>query len=256
MTRIAALFAVPIAALLLGSAAAQVNITGPRDLELQPGESRTVNYVLNNPGDTEVPAVVFMNDYMQQPDGALVHIPAKTLPGSFSRIASFGRLEYTIPARGTVVVPVQITMPKTALGGYWGVVGVDVLDNKSTTNGNQVGFKIRYAMVTAVTVAGVTRHEISIDNLGGQTEKGLTALALTLSNLGTAYERYSLKVRIVDLQGKTVESQMASVLLPGLTVDLSLPIKDKLAAGTYGVFATLTYGKDEQVEMAGSLEVP
>ena len=244
------------ALLLLGSARAQVNITGPRDLDLQPGETRTVEYVISNPGDTPVPAVVFMNDYMQQPDGSLVHIPARTLPGSFSHIATFGRLEYTIPAKGSVVVPVQIQLPKTPLGGYWGVVGVDILNNSSATGNNQVGFKIRYAMVTAATVVGMTQRDISIDNLSGTTRDGKTTLDFTLSNNGTAYERYAIKVRLVDLQGKTVEAQMSSVLLPGLTVDLSLPIPEKLASGTYGVFATLSYARDQQVEMAGSLEVP
>lgn len=242
--------------LLLGVAAAQVSITGPRELDLQPGETRTVEYVLSNPGDAPVPAVVFMNDYMQQPDGSLVHIPGKTLPGSFSRIASMDRLEYTIPAKGTVVVPVVVSMPKTPAGGYWGVVGVDILNNPAAGGNNEVGFKIRYAMVTAVTVGGVTQHEVSIDNLSGNTQKGSTSIAVTLSNTGTAYERYAMKLSIVDLQGKTVETQVSSVVLPGLTVDVNVPVPVKLASGTYAVFATLMYAGDQQVEMAGSLEVP
>lgn len=79
------------------TALAEVNISGPRSLELEAGEIYTAEYTLANNGDETVQATVFLNDYAQLPDGSLLHVPPNSLPQSLFNIASFDRLETPRP---------------------------------------------------------------------------------------------------------------------------------------------------------------
>ncbi|GGL95019.1 hypothetical protein GCM10010840_36360 [Deinococcus aerolatus] len=239
------------------NALADLNVSGPRDLNLKPGEARSVDYLLTNTGDAPVRATVFFNDYIQGPDGSLSHVPARSLPQSLFRVASFPNRDYLIPAKSSVVVPLKVQVPAEALGGYWGVIGVDSEAAAASGAKNSVGIRVRYAMVTALTVDGRSKHALSIQNLvSGKDKAGKPTLNLTVANDGNTYERYDLKVVFQVPGGKPVEVTKPMVILPGVTIDLALDVPSTLPAGTYAVFAVATAATGERGEAVGSLTVP
>lgn len=245
-----------VLALLSPVARAEVTISGPRHLELGPGETYTAEYTLTNDGDEAVQATVFYNDYAQLPDSSLVHIPAGSLTQSLFRIAAFDRLEFSLPPKSSASLPLRIEVPKEALGGYWGVVGVETPPPPAPEGQNAVGIHVRYAMVTALDVSGSMRSELRIENLTAvTTDTGVSAVNLTLFNAGNVYERYDLDVSFENVRGETFEMSRTSVILPGQSVDLLLPVPDELLPGNYGVFASLTYRSGASAEAVGTLEV-
>ena len=244
--------------LALGLAAlahAEVNISGPRSLELRPGETRVVEYTVTNTGSEPVQATIFYNDYAQMPDGSLVHIPAQSLPASLFHVASFDRLTYALEPQESARVPLRIELPDAPLGGYWGVVGVETPPPPTPEGENVVGFNIRYAMVTALDVAGVARDQVTLRNVGTVPTANGPALAVTLENSGTGYERYELEITFQSPDGQSVTTKSNSVILPGLTVDLAIPVPAELPAGTYGVFAILSHD-GARSEAVGTIVVP
>jgi uncharacterized membrane protein len=246
-----------LVAMSLSSAAlAEVTISGPRHLELEPGSTHTAEYTLANSGDEAVQATVFFNDYAQMPDGSLVHVPAKSLPQSLFNIASFDRLEYTLPPQSSRVVPLRITVPEDALGGYWGVVGVETPPPPTPEGQNTLGLHVRYAMVTALDITGQAQSEVRIDNLAATTtEAGAAAVSLTITNVGNLYERFELTLTFESTSGESHVATHSSVALPGQSIDLVLPVPAELPAGNYAVFATLSYRDGAQAEAVGTVEV-
>jgi|GEM_PF-6447502 len=235
-------------------ALASVTISGPRTVDLKPGETRTVEYTLKNMGDKPATATVFFNDYTQMPDGSLSHIPARSLPQSLFAFASFSQTTFNVPANGAVVVPMKVSVPKNAAGGYWGVIGVNTPPPAAVSGAkNTVGVHVRYAMVTTVEV-GTIKSDVRITNLAAtRNEAGKPAMSLTVTNNGNAYERYELKLTYQNAKGEKVEDKQNLVVMPGLSVDLTLPVPAKLGAGTYGVFATATYREDARAQAVGTI---
>lgn len=245
-------------AALLGLASlahAEVTISGPRSLELRPGETRVVEYMITNTGDEPVQAAMFFNDYAQMPDGSLVHIPAGSLPSSLFHVASFDRLTYALEPRESARVPLRIEVPDAPLGGYWGVVGVETPPPPTPESQNAVGFHTRYAMVTKLDVIGEARHEVALANLSPLPSDAGAALAATIRNSGTSYERFDLRIVFQGSDGRSATVSVPSVVLPSLTIDLAVRVPDELPSGSYGVFATLTYGDEAQSEAVTAIEV-
>ena len=238
------------------TALAEVNISGPRNLELEPGETYTAEYTLANNSDETVQATVFFNDYAQLPDGSLLHVPANSLPHSLFNIASFDRLEYILPPKSSVTFPLRISVPQEALGGYWGVIGVETPPPPTPEGQNAVGIHVRYAVVTALDIAGQAYSELRIDNLAPTTtDGGQAAISLTVTNAGNVYERFELNLTFESASGESLSSSQPFVALPGQSIDLVLPVPEDLPAGNYGVFATLTYRDGARAEAVGTVEV-
>ena len=240
---------------LLSTAYADVYISGPRTLSLKPGTSDTAEYTLTNSGDTAIRATVFTNDYLQAPDGSLVHAPALSVPQSLARFLKFSQTAFVVPGKGTVSVRANISVPANASGGYWGVIGVEGETPVVKANtANAVGIRVRYAMVTALEVVGSVKHALSIENLA-QGPAGAPSLQVTLRNAGNAYERVSLRVAYQDAAtGQTVEDTRPYVVLPG-TVDLIVPVPVTVAAGPKAVFVVAEYADDARAEAVGTLTV-
>jgi P pilus assembly chaperone PapD len=241
--------------MLAGAAHGEVNISGPRTLEMRSGETRTVEYTIVNNGDEPVQATVFFNDYAQQPDGTLQHVPARSLPQSLFNVAEFERLEFVLPAGASARVPVTISLPTSARGGYWGVIGVESPPPPNPVGANAVTFNIRYAMVTSLEVEGVVEHDVAIENVGAVREEGRTAAVVTVRNSGSAYERFQLSLKFEGPSGSRASFEEAFVILPNMTIDLPIRLPETLSPGTYGIFATIHFRDGMRSDAVGVLTV-
>jgi P pilus assembly chaperone PapD len=241
--------------MLAGAAHGEVNISGPRTVEMRPGETRTVEYTVFNSGDEPVQATVFFNDYAQQPDGALQHVPARVLPQSLFHVAEFERLDFVLPAGASAQVPMTISLPANARGGYWGVIGVESPPPPSPVGANAVAFNIRYAMVTSLEVEGVVEHDLAIENVGAVTEEGRTSTVVTVRNAGSSYERFRLSLKLEGPRGMLASFEEAFVILPNMTIDLPFGLPATLEPGTYGIFATIHYRDGMRSDAVGVLIV-
>lgn len=244
-----------ILALNAATVIAQVNIEGPRSIQVSPGEDRTLEYTVTNHNEAQVEARIFFNDYAQRPDGSLQHIPAGSLPGSLFRIAAFELLEYLIPAGESITVPLDVTVPDEPLAGYWGVIGVEAPPPPRADGEEGVTFNIRYAMVTAVEIENLARHQLSIENISVLPSGDGQAIALTIRNSGNVYQRFDLSL---TLQGgaDSRDTETMGAVLPGLTIDKVVTVPSDLAPGSYGVFAVASYEDGESAEAVTTLTIP
>jgi uncharacterized membrane protein len=238
-----------------GTAFAKVNIDGPRTVEMAPGESQTVLYTISNDGEEPVEARIFFNDYAQQSNGLLQHIPAGSLPQSLFGIADFGATEYVLAPGESATVPLTIAVPEEPAGGYWGVIGVEAPPPPRDGQGNALNFNIRYAMVTSIEVTGVAHHEVSIDNLSALDAEGQEIIVVTIRNSGNAYQRFELTISLEGAAGMSETIQARDVVLPGLTIDYAVQVPNDLPAGPYGVFAILEYQDGLRAEAVSTVQV-
>jgi uncharacterized membrane protein len=238
-----------------GTAFAKVNIDGPRTVEMAPGESRTVLYTISNDGEEPAEARIFFNDYAQQSNGRLQHIPAASLPQSLFGIADFGATEYVLAPGESATVPLTITVPEEPAGGYWGVIGVEAPPPPRDGEGNALTFNIRYAMVTSIEVTGVAHHEVSIDNLSALDTNDQEIIVVTIRNSGNAYQRFELAISFEGAGGVSETIQARDVVLPGLTIDYAVQVPNDLPAGPYGVFAVLEYQDGLRAEAVSTVRV-
>jgi uncharacterized membrane protein len=239
-----------------GIAFAKVTIDGPRTVEMAPGESQTVLYTISNDGEEPVEARIFFNDYVQQSNGTLQHIPAASLPQSLFGIADFGATEYVLAPGGSAAVPLTITVPQEPAGGYWGVIGVEAPPPPPANGqGNALTFNIRYAMVTSIEVTGVAHHEVSIDNLSALDAGDEELIIVTIRNSGNAYQRFELAISFEGAGGVSETIQVRDVVLPGLTIDYTVQVPSDLPAGPYGVFAVLEYQDGLRAEAVSTVRV-
>ncbi|MEX2541275.1 MAG: hypothetical protein WD314_05680 [Trueperaceae bacterium] len=238
-----------------GSALAQVNINGPRQVSLAPGESRVLRYTIVNRGDSRAEARIFFNDYAQLSNGSLQHIPATSLPQSLFQIAELERLEFVLEPGETAEVPMSVTVPDEPEGGYWGVIGVEVPPSADTEQGNALMFNIRYAMVTAVEIEGVAEHELGIENLSSISVDDGAGVVVTIRNSGNGYQRFTLTLSLDGSDGASETIEKQGVALPGLTIDFPVALPAELAAGRYGVFAVLEYQEGLRAEAVTTITI-
>lgn len=242
--------------LVHGTAAlAKVNIDGPRTVQMAPGETRTLRYTISNDGEDQVEASIFFNDYAQRSNGSLQHIPAASLPQSLFAVAEFGPTEYVLAPGASAVVPLTVTIPEEAEGGYWGVIGAETPPPPRNGEGNAVAFNIRYAMVTSIEITGVIQHDVSIDNLSPLSNAGEEAIVVTIRNSGNGYQRFELSLDLEGPEGVSESIGVRGVVLPGLTIDYVVQVPDHLPDGGYGVFAVLEYQDGLRAEAVSTLRV-
>lgn len=226
-----------LALLLAPTAAAQLNITGPRDLTLAPGSETRITYQVSNDLPTAVDAILFFQDVLQLPDGAITYLDAGSLPASIHPLLTFEASEVQVPPNGSVTVPVTVRVPEDATGGYWGVIGVDT--RPDPLQQNQVGLRVRYAMVTKLDVEGKSTRLVRLHDLQHQVSEQGSFIVFTLENAGDTYERPHITAEFHTAQGAAGATERAFVVHPGNLLEARLPLPDSLPEGSYGVRLTV-----------------
>jgi len=254
------------------TAANTIKVTPVRsDIEILPGESKTVEVTVTNLTTTSISVAPYTNDFVAGDDRgtpALI-LDSDAFAPSHSLKRFMGTLSTaTIPAKGSKTFNVVITVPVTAqAGGYFGAVRFAPSD---PDGGGQVNLSASVASLILLTVPGDVVEKLRLDNFDIQ-QNGTNGTSFrTPDNLQAsfAFENQgnlqigpfgTLSVKKGDkvvFKSDFNTGDPRDVILPDSTRRWEIPFKDIEAFGHYDVVATFTYGtKNQTIEVTKSFWV-
>jgi len=282
---IALAIALPVAAILIASPYSYAQSSGTKtntantlkvspvrtDIEIQPGESKSVAVTVTNLTGGAVSIVPITNDFVAGDDRgtpALIldadkYAPSHSLKRFMGTLANF-----TIPAKQSKTVNVIITVPNTAqAGGYFGAVRFAPSD---PDGGGQVNLSASVASLILLTVPGDTVEKINLESFDVQ-QNGVSGNFFNTPNaLQTSFSfenKGNLQIGPFGIlsvkQGDKVVYQTTfndqnprDVILPDSSRRWEVPLEDIGTFGHYDVVATFTYGtKNQTIEVTKSFWV-
>ncbi len=241
------------------------------DIQVLPGETRTVPVTITNITGGDITVSPIENDFIAADESgnpSLILDADKFAPTHSLKRFMTPLADVMIPARESKTIDVTITVPKTAqAGGYFGAIRFAPSDPDS---GGQVNLSASVASLILVTVPGdlteklnLTDFEVQQDGHAGSlfhSEKGV-ATTFRFENKGNV--QVAPFGQITVKQGKTTVYQTEfntkdprEVVLPDSARRWTVPLEKISGFGHYTVTATLTYGqKNQTVEVSKSFWV-
>jgi hypothetical protein len=277
--------ALPVAIVLLASPSSYAQSTGTAnnsantlkvspvrtDIEILPGESKTVPVTVTNLTNAPVSVASITNDFVAGDDRgtpALILDADKFAPSHSLKRFMTPLADMTIPAKQAKTVNVMIRVPATAqAGGYFGAIRFAPSDPDS---GGQVNLSASVASLILLTVPGDTVEKISLESFDIQQKGNNGTLFNSPNDLQTSFSfenKGNLQIGPFGIlsvkQGDKVVYQTTfndqnprDVILPDSTRRWEIPLEDIGTFGHYDVVATFTYGtKNQTIEVTKSFWV-
>ena len=233
-----------------------------RDVEIKPGESKTVQVTVTNLTNEAITVHPIENDFIAGDERGT---PALILDeNKYAQTHSLKRFmkpltDVTIPAKKGMTISVVISVPKDAqAGGYFGAVR---FAPSSSTSGGQVNLNASVASLILMTVPGATVEKLALTDFNVQ-QNGKTGetfgspdhlqVSARFQNDGNVQEGPFGKVTVVQDDKKVVyetdfnNKNPRDMVLPDSARRWDIPLKNIGAFGHYTVKATFTYGKTNQ----------
>lgn len=254
------------------SAANTLKVTPVRtDLEINPGESKTVQTTVSNLTGSPITIRPTTNDFIAGDESgtpSLILDESQYAP-SHSLKRFMGPLtDVTIPANGAVSVDVVITVPASAeAGGYFGAVR---FSPSSPDSGGQVNLSASVASLILLTVPGEVTERLELTDYNVQqdgrsngiffngdnlqlTTRFTSTSSIQLGPIGKVSVKKGDKVVYEsDFNNKTPRD----VILPDSARRWNIPLENIDGFGHYTVISTFTYGKTNQtIEQTASFWV-
>lgn len=241
------------------------------DIQIKPGESKTVTTTVTNLTNEVITVRPFENDFVagdERGTPSLILDQNKFAPTHSLKRFMKPLETVSIPAKETKNIDVVITVPKDAqAGGYFGAVR---FAPTTPDGGGQVNLSASAASLILLTVPGkfvekveLTDFAIQQDGKGGtlfQTPSNIQA-SFRFQNTGNVqagpFGKVSVKqnnkvVYAADFNNKTPRD----MILPDSARRWDVPLKDLGSFGYYTVSATFTYGeKNQTIEVTKSFWV-
>lgn len=232
------------------------------DIEILPGESKSVPVTISNLTSEDIYVQAIANDFIASPkeDGS----PSLILDANeFAPTHSLKRFmkpvpDLTVPANTGVTVNVVITVPADAqAGGYFGAIR---FAPSSPDGGGQVNLSASVASLILLSVPGETVQKLDLTDFniqqGGKVGTDFRTandlqLALRFKNLGNVQLGPFGKISVTQGDKVVYEEDFnvqepRDVVLPDSARKWSIPLKQIGEFGHYTVNATFTYGTDNQ----------
>lgn len=231
------------------------------DIEIKPGESKTVKTTLTNLTKAAITVTPIENDFVSGDESgtpALILDANKFAPThSLKRfMAPLGNV--TVPAGESKTVSVVITVPLDAqASGYFGAIR---FAPTTPDGGGQVNLSASVASLILLTVPGPTVEKLSLTDFSIQ-QKGKTDTNFRTPDDLQASVRFENKGNIqlgpfgkvsVKKGNKVIydtdfnNKNPRDVILPDGARRWNIPLKDVGSFGEYTVNAVFTYGKNNQ----------
>lgn len=231
------------------------------DVEVKPGESKTVKVLVTNLTDQEVSVKPTVNDFVagdERGAPALVldadkFAPSHSLKRFMSPIESI-----TIPAKKSVAVEATINVPKTAkAGGYFGAVR---FAPTTPDSGGQVNLSASVASIILATVPGDMTEKLTLTDFDINQGENKRTFFTNSKDIAAAFRFYSTSSVQVAPFGKVSVQKGNEVVyaadfnantpremvLPDSARRWDVPLKNVDEFGKYTVSATFTYGAKNQ----------
>ncbi|MDB5160542.1 MAG: hypothetical protein JWO99_805 [Candidatus Saccharibacteria bacterium] len=231
------------------------------DIEILPGETKTVQVTVTNLTNADILVSPIENDFISGDENGT---PALILDADkFASTHSLKRFmtpltAVTIPANKAKFVSVIITVPKTAqAGGYFGAIR---FAPTSPEGGAQVNLSGSVASLILLTVPGNAVEQLNLTEFAIQQNGKSNALFTTSDGLGITFRfenKGSVQLgpfgKITVQKGKNIvyekdfnDQTPRDVILPDSARRWNVPLEKIDGFGKYTVSATLTYGSKNQ----------
>lgn len=241
------------------------------DIELKPGESKTIKTVVTNLTKEEISVRPVTNDFVSGDERGT---PALILEADqFAKSHSLKRFmapltDFTIPAEGTKVIEVTLNAPRDAKpGGYFGAVRFAPTD---PDGGGQVNLSASVASIILATIPGEVAQKLTLTDFDIQQNGQGKTYFMTPDNLQASF-RFTSQSGIqlapfgkvsVKKDGKVVQETdfndktPRDMILPDSARRWDVPLENIGNFGKYEVAATFTYGtKNQTIEVTKSFWV-
>lgn len=241
------------------------------DIDVKPGDSRTVKIIITNVTGEAIAVNPVANDFLSADERgtpSLILDEDKFAPTrSLKRF--MGELkDVTIPAKQSKTVNVKITVPRDAkAGGYFGAVR---FTPSSPTSGGQVNLNANVASLILLKVPGEITEKLELTDFAIQ-QNGTTGtyfgspdnleVLTRFENKGGAQTGPFGKISVtqgdkVVYQSDFNNNDPRDMILPDSARRWNVPIEKLGDFGYYTVHATFTYGeKNQTIEVAKSFWV-
>ena len=241
------------------------------DIEIQPGESKTIQTTVTNMTDDAITVSPIQNDFVAGDEWgapALIldadeYAPTHSLKRFMAPLS-----DVTIPAKQAQTIDVTITVPQDAqAGGYFGAVR---FAPASPEEGGQVNLSASAASLILLTVPGDLVEDLSLTDFNITQDGKAGAFFSTANNIQAAV-RFQNKGNVqVSPIGKVSVKQGDKVvyetdfnnndpkdmILPDSARRWDVPINKIGSFGKYTVVSTFTYGqKNQTIEVEKSFWV-
>lgn len=233
-----------------------------RDIEIKPGESKTVQATVTNLTNSSITVRPIENDFVSGDESgnpALILDANKYAPTHSLKRFMAPITDVTIPAKQAAVVNVVISVPKNAqAGGYFGAVR---FAPATPDSGGQVNLSASVASLLLLTVPGDTVEKLNLTNFDVQ-QNGTSGemfgnpndlqVSARFENKGSIQEGPFGKVSVKQNDGKVVyetdfnNKDPRDMVLPDGARRWNIPLKNIGSFGHYTVNAVFTYGKSNQ----------
>ncbi len=228
------------------------------DVQIKAGTSGEVPITVTNLSNADILVAAIENDFVQGDENGTPSIildaneyaPTHSLKRFMSPISNV-----KVPANGSVIVKVKITVPSTAqAGGYFGALR---FAPTTPDSGGQVNLSASVASLILLTVPGPVTEQLNLTNFEIQQGSGKAATDFRTPNDLKVVFRFENKGNIQEgpfgkisvTQGNKViydydfnQDTPREVILPDGARKWEVPLKNIGEFGHYTVHATFTYG--------------
>lgn len=202
----------------------------------QRGKAVTID---NTQSDEPLHLKIYMTDVIFLPDGTNDFPAAGTTEGSCANWVKLIPEEIDVPARKSVNVRINVSVPADAKGGYYGMLFFE----SSSTVTQGLNFNFRVGGLVDVSVTNTEERKASIANIALNTSK---QIEVAIFNDGNVLLRPKGKVKIFDARGKRVKqldfNPQAWGVLPKSTRKFYADLDTPLAKGEYRIRVEVDYG--------------
>ncbi len=237
------------------SQAATIRISTPKvELQLAPGESYSGEIVSENPGDEEIKAKIYVEDWVYTPGGTgeKKFTPVGTTPLSASKWIVYSPAEETIKPFGRITVRYTVTVPPEAKGCYYSALFFETfIGSMKEEEGVNVMVAARIGALFFIEVKGTVDRKGEIQSVEIEPPKGNKPMEIstTFHNSGNVYITLGGNFLIMDPEGKIQgRGDLKKIYtFPDSTENGKTQWVGRLPKGSYQLLITYDLGKGKSL---------
>lgn len=213
------------------------------DVELDPGESATLNVTLGNGSDIPVKTLVYAADAVSGVNGGFVLNESDDPVTAPTTWIDFPTETVDFDAKEAIEKSFTVTVPDgTPPGQYIAGIAIETADAAPMKGGAPILVKYRLASAVLITVPGPVEPSFEIGDITATVDEQTTTIDGVIQNTGNIRVRPEGDLTVTDASGKDVVDapiEMSSVYA-GDTTTFQITLPAPLPEGDYTIGVELT----------------